>query len=99
VRFLLDHGADPRCKNALAVRVAIRRKDLRLVRMLVERGARAGVGGRGKRLRVEDRVEVGPEMLRVAVKCDARDIVEYLTKEKGCVPDIQTLHLMVHGAG
>jgi len=96
VRFLLDNGADPGCKNALAVKVAIRRKDLALLRLLVERGA--GAGGKAKRRRMEDRVRVSPEMVRVAVRCDARDIVEYLTKEKGCVPDMQTLHMTVEMA-
>jgi hypothetical protein len=33
-------------------------------------------------------------MLKVAVKLDARDIVEYFMKEKGCVPDLQTLQMM-----
>lgn len=36
VQFLLDNGASPRHKNGLAVRAAIRRKDLALVKMLVE---------------------------------------------------------------
>ncbi|OBZ72472.1 hypothetical protein A0H81_07649 [Grifola frondosa] len=94
VRFLLDHGASPACKNNLAVTVAIRRKDLALVRMLIERdGAVAASGspddgedrierqkGRGvkrkatetprasKRRRLEDRIGVTQEMLKVAVK-------------------------------
>lgn len=33
-------------------------------------------------------------MLKMAVKCDARDIVEYFMKEKGCVPDMQTVLMM-----
>ncbi|KAH0833115.1 hypothetical protein J3R83DRAFT_12112, partial [Lanmaoa asiatica] len=37
VRFLLDHGATPVWKSNLPVMVAIHRKDLGLVRMLVER--------------------------------------------------------------
>jgi hypothetical protein len=36
IRFLLAHGADPGCKGAFAVHVAIRRKDLPLVRTLLE---------------------------------------------------------------
>jgi hypothetical protein len=58
--------------------------------MLVERD---GAGAKGKRRRMEDRVRVGPAMVRAAVQCDARDIVEYLTKEKGCVPDMPTLRM------
>lgn len=37
IRFLLRKGAKPNCKDALAVRIAVRKKNLALVRMLVER--------------------------------------------------------------
>ncbi|KAF8072065.1 hypothetical protein FPV67DRAFT_1560757 [Lyophyllum atratum] len=102
IRFLLDHGADPQYKSCLAVLVAIRQKDLGLVRLLIERddspyeagGGTVGRAGKRKRRKLEDRVEVNPAMLKAAVKCDARDIVDYLTREKGCVPDMQTLHMM-----
>jgi len=98
VRFLLAHGATPARKNNLPIIIAIHRKDLGLVRMLVERtdtgkSSSKGKAG-GKRRRLEDRVDVTPGMLRAAVKCKAQDIVEYLTKEKGCIPDMQTLLLM-----
>ena len=39
VRFLLAHGADPSLNGGVAVRVAIRRRDVALVRMLVERSS------------------------------------------------------------
>lgn len=98
VRFLLDHGATPAQKNNLPIIIAIHRKDLGLVRMLVERtdtGKSSSKGkADGKRRKLEDRVEITPEMLRAAVKCKAQDIVEYLTREKGCIPDMQTLLLM-----
>jgi len=65
------------------------------VRMLIER-AEAGGGKRGaKKRRLEDRIEVTPEMLKAAVKSKARDIAEYFMQEKGCVPDIQTLHMLM----
>lgn len=38
IAFLLEHGADPRLKRAIAVNVAIQMHDLGLVKMLVERG-------------------------------------------------------------
>ncbi|KAL0954788.1 hypothetical protein HGRIS_003737 [Hohenbuehelia grisea] len=61
-------------------------------------GANSRQGGepaRGaKRRRLEDRMEPSPAMLKVAVKCGARDIADYLMNEKGCVPDMQTLKLM-----
>jgi len=95
VRFLLNHGASPRHKDCLAVMVAIRQKSLPMVKMLIER-TESGKEGMKKR-RLEDRVIVNPEMLRQAVKCKARDIVDYLTQEKNCPPDMQTLHLLMLG--
>ncbi|KAG8213227.1 hypothetical protein J3R82DRAFT_11693 [Butyriboletus roseoflavus] len=98
VRFLLDHGATPAWKHNLAITIAIHRKDLGLVRMLVERmdrGTSSSKGeANGKRRKLEDRVEVTPEMVKAAIKCKAQDIVEYLTMEKGCIPDMQSLLLM-----
>jgi len=89
VRFLLARGADPGRRGGLALWATIRRGDLELLKMLIERDGWDG----GKRRRVEDRVQVGSEMVRAAVKSDARDIVEYLM-EKGCVPDIPTLRMV-----
>ncbi|KAI0671406.1 hypothetical protein C8Q78DRAFT_1028767 [Trametes maxima] len=118
VRFLLKHGASPDFKNHLAVIVAIRRKSLPLVRMLIERDSpgassesspssgrrkRKREGGSesqekashsAKRRKLGDRVAVNPDMLKAAVKCNARDVVEYLMREKGCVPDMQTVLMM-----
>ncbi|KAI6099818.1 hypothetical protein F5141DRAFT_398689 [Pisolithus sp. B1] len=99
IQFLLSHGATPDRKGSLAVLIAISRRDLPMVRMLVERpetthaqpvGERAGA----KRRRLGDRVSVTPEMLRAAVKCKAQDIIEYFTREKGCIPDIHTLLML-----
>ncbi|KAF8462472.1 hypothetical protein JB92DRAFT_3089526 [Gautieria morchelliformis] len=89
VRFLLDHGADPRRQDCLAVRVAIVKKDLMLVRMLIEFEPEPGASA--KKRRRTDRVAVEPSMLDLAVKYDARDIVQYFMEEKGCIPNIKTL--------
>lgn len=124
IHFLLDHGARPHWKDSLAVIVAIRQKNLKLVKTLIERddsmrnaehnrdavnaepdhniGSSRANRSRNlspqpksvKRRKLEDRVTVNQQMLKVAVKCDARDIVEYLIKDKGCVPDLQTVLLM-----
>ncbi|OAX37623.1 hypothetical protein K503DRAFT_224743 [Rhizopogon vinicolor AM-OR11-026] len=98
VRFLLNHGASPRYKNSMPILVAIHRKDLSLVRLLVERvdlgPGTAEQKQKGKKRKLEDRAQVTPEMLKAAVKLNAWDIVEYFTKEKGCVPDMQTLLMM-----
>ncbi|KAI0300762.1 hypothetical protein BC826DRAFT_618818 [Russula brevipes] len=91
VRFLLEHGASPRRRGALSVRLAIKRGDLALVRLLVEPPDERRAG---KRRRLADRVQVNPEMLKVAVACGAHDIAEYLMNEKGCVPDLRTLSLL-----
>ncbi|KAI0701333.1 hypothetical protein BC835DRAFT_1411481 [Cytidiella melzeri] len=138
VRFLLDQGASPACKRGLAVHAAIRRKDLALVKLLVEpdpsspsasssnadaeevpsdaekfeasrqRDAKPLGGKRrlhsqdnerksrrtAKKRRLEDRVIVTQEMLKTAVACDARDIVQYFVQEKSCMPDMQTVRTM-----
>ncbi|KZT52332.1 hypothetical protein CALCODRAFT_487230, partial [Calocera cornea HHB12733] len=118
VKLLLERGANPALKEGMAVRVAVARRDLGLVRMLVERVDRASSDGQGsggsesgsggsagvgvevggrrkgrKRRRLSDRVEVTAAMLQLAVKLDARDIVQYLM-EKGCVPDMKTLRMV-----
>lgn len=93
IRFLLAHGADPGAKDGLAVVVAIRRRDLGLVRLLIERVDDAK-RGTGKRRKLRDRLVVTNEMLRIAVKCDARDIVQYFREEKGLVPDLKTLRTL-----
>lgn len=92
----------------MAVKVAIKQKNLKMVKMLVEREDRDGSlvpclapsperkevqkRQKGKRRRLEDRVEVDQSMLKLAVKCNARDIIGYLAWEKGVVPDMQTLN-------
>ena len=96
VRFLLDHGASPRRRDALAVRIAIKRRDLSLVRLLVEPPDAPPDERRAtnKRRKLADRVKATSEMLRLAVMCGAQDIAEYLMNEKGCVPDLRTLSLL-----
>ncbi|CAL1716855.1 unnamed protein product [Somion occarium] len=49
---------------------------------------------RAKKRRLEDRLAVTQDMLKIAVRCDARSIVEYFMNEKGCVPDMQTIMMM-----
>ncbi|KAH9945003.1 uncharacterized protein BXZ73DRAFT_86588 [Epithele typhae] len=143
IRFLLANEASPGCRDNIAVMVAIRKRNLPLVRMLIERdwtgpvdslemkpkrrkkllfaggpggddgtepggsegshtassdasGSSSGGGGStlGKRRKLGDRVKTDSIMLREAVKGDARDIVDYLMKEKGVSPDMQTVLLM-----
>ncbi|PCH42238.1 hypothetical protein WOLCODRAFT_132263 [Wolfiporia cocos MD-104 SS10] len=49
VRFLLENGASPAYKDGLAVMVAIRQKDLSMVRLLIERDGRQRVGATAER--------------------------------------------------
>ncbi|KAI0767893.1 hypothetical protein BC629DRAFT_1703223 [Irpex lacteus] len=134
VRFLLDQGASPANKSGLAVHAAIRRKDLSLVKLLIEpdpsavltTGPKATVAEPfaesssrpaatpeeekdtkkrpriesqvapprrkgAKKRRLEDRVAVTQEMLKTAVACDARDIVQYFVQEKSCMPNMGTV--------
>ena len=97
ITFLLSKGARPNEKDALAVRIAIRKRDLSLVQLLIERNEDTEYSlkaGNRKRRRLEDRVEVTTVMLSLAVEVDARDIVEYFM-DKGARPDMKTLHLMI----
>jgi hypothetical protein len=95
VRFLLEHGASPGRRKALSVKLAIKRRDLALVRLLVEPpDVCPGERKRGKRRRLADRVQVDSEMLKYAITCGAHDIAEYLMHEKGCMPDLETLSLL-----
>ncbi len=68
--------------------VAIRQKDLTMVKLLVERPQ---VRTNGKRRRTEDRVQLDSKALKIAVKMKAQDIIEYLHFEKRVIPDVHTL--------
>jgi len=97
VKFLLGHRGDPGAKGAIAVMVAIQRKDLQMVRSLIE-GDLDNPGG-AKRRRVPDRVVCTRAMLHRAAKVGAQDIVQYLLA-KGVTPDLQTLRLLhLNGSG
>ncbi|KAJ3516536.1 hypothetical protein NLJ89_g1057 [Agrocybe chaxingu] len=93
VQFLLDHQASPNCREGLALKVAIRHKSLDMFKMLVER--QPGSKRRGKKQKMEDRVLLDSNVLKVAVMSDARDVIEYLYREKGVVPDVQTLKRII----
>ncbi|KAF9007616.1 hypothetical protein BDQ17DRAFT_1351019 [Cyathus striatus] len=100
IRFLLDQGASPSCKRNMAVVIAIRQRDLQIVKVLIEREDKGDKSketkkSNSKKRKLEDRVELTSDMLKVAVKRNARDIVHYLSMEKGVVPDMQTLQMMV----
>ena len=94
IRLLLQLGASPACKEGIAVKVAIRQRNLKMVKLLVERKLVERDHrdkSKEKRRRLGDRIEVDQSMLKLAVKCDAADIIEYLAWDKGVIPDMQTL--------
>ena len=91
VKFLLGNGGDPGAKGAIVVMVAIQRRDLRMVKLLVE-GDLSDSGG-AKRRRVPDRVVCTTEMLQWAAKIEAIAIARY-PFVKGATPDIRTLGLL-----
>lgn len=67
-----------------------------MVKMLVEREDKASLNkGTAKKRKLEDRVLLDSRMLKIALERDAMDIVEYMTQEKGLIPDIQTLKTMM----
>lgn len=78
VRLLLNYGADPTKREGLAIFTAIKLGDLELVRLLIDTAE----------------VRATEQMLSVAVKSNASDVVEWLVKAKGCIPDMKTLRLM-----
>ncbi|KAH7108573.1 hypothetical protein BKA62DRAFT_740204 [Auriculariales sp. MPI-PUGE-AT-0066] len=90
VEFLLARGADPKRSGARAITIAIEQKNLQRVRLLCERRDQPK---RGKKRKLEDRVDVDTEFLRLAVKRRAVDIAEYFV-DKGVVPDMDTLRLL-----
>ena len=92
VKFLLGHRGDSGARGAIAVMVAIQRKDLQMVRLLVE-GNLDNPGG-AKRRRVPDRLACTRAMLHRAANVGAQDIVQYLLV-KGVAPDLQTLRLLL----
>jgi len=73
--------------------LAIRQRNLKMVKILVERGDKNVARGteKHKKRRLDDRVVVNGKMLKLAVKCGAHEIARYLTEEKGVMPDMQTL--------
>ncbi|PVF97220.1 hypothetical protein CPB86DRAFT_707299 [Serendipita vermifera] len=103
IRFLLAHKADPSRRDKKAVLMAISYRDLDLVKLLVE-GLQQGVVAKMEEIthpRTKSKNKVAPItgdlvavdniMLGAAVRNGATEIVEWLVKEKGCVPDIKTL--------
>ncbi|KAF9038827.1 hypothetical protein BDZ89DRAFT_1157096 [Hymenopellis radicata] len=82
----LQNGRETAAKDAIAVIVGINKKDLNLVRMLVEPEQKSS----SKRQWIPDRLRYseGPEMLKVAITVNARD---YL-RDQGIWGDLQNTY-------
>jgi hypothetical protein len=95
IDFLLTHGGDPSIKDNLAVEIAVQLKDLRIVKMLVERQHAAtdspakgknitpDTGRKGKRQKREDRVVITTKLVEAAIIKGSEEIVHYFVHEKG----------------
>ena len=89
IQFLLDHGAKATHMDYRALDEAIRKGDVNLVKMLIEKDTEdQDVKRNGKRSRTKDRVFVTDRILEKAVDegLKAREIVKYFIEEKGVRP-------------
>lgn len=88
--YLLQKGADPSLKDYMAVEIAISVKDLKMVKLLVEREQNGSGITRiesksespAKKIKLGDRIIVPAKMVESAMKKGAKDIVNYLVYDK-----------------
>jgi len=98
VEFILDRETSTNSHHRLALQLAVRQKDLGLLKLLVEGGGR-GIGRdpktmRSRRIekkRTTVRLPLDAELLNLAIHVGAYDIASYLHKEKKVVPNLQTI--------
>lgn len=93
IQLLLELGANPSRRNGLAILIAIQQRDLELVKLLVNSEEKREEVDSKKKSK-QDSSSMNSILLDEAVKARASDIVEWLVKEKGCVPDMKTLRAM-----
>ncbi|KAK8858820.1 hypothetical protein IAR55_003050 [Kwoniella newhampshirensis] len=108
--YLLGKGADPSLKGCLAVDVAISNKDIKMVRLLVERdptdtlvaspinsdsrveSGESKMGAkRAKKVKLDDRIRIGTNMVEAAMKKGSKEIVNYFVYEKKVMPPLQSI--------
>lgn len=103
VRWLLQYGADPGICDGSAVLVAIYRRNIQLVRMLVDieqdqdiehNSTPENTKGYLPKRPIPRRTAISKEMLKAAAKCESQDIIEYFVVEKKCMPDVETIAIM-----
>lgn len=81
ISTLLEHGADPSCKMNLAIKLALNQKDFDTAKLLIQHVKRP------------DRRN-GKELLTLAVKLGASQIIEILTSQD-VVPDLKTVQMLM----
>jgi len=80
IKYLLSKGADPGKKEGMAIQIAVKLGDLRIVRMLVEH-QNLGVQVGGKQDRVG--MDIPSKWVETAVRSGSDEIVSYFVHEKG----------------
>lgn len=89
VKFLLDKGVSSDRRDGIAIKIAIRSKNLDMLKMLLERPR-----PRSGKMKCRDKVSLHSSMMGIAISSGASDIVGYY-REKGVVPDIPSLRRLV----
>nr|ODN80218.1 hypothetical protein L203_05806 [Cryptococcus depauperatus CBS 7841] len=101
-KYLLQHGADPRLKDHMALEIAISMKDLVMVKILIERDpfetkmvcvqpCDENLSRSAKRIKLGDRIVVNTRMVEAAMKKGANDIVNYLVYDKKVIPPLKSI--------
>lgn len=92
VEFLLSRGAKVSANQHLAIQAAIKNKDLRMLKMLIDGGPlldddeKPILGANGEPIQRRDRVQLRRSWVDAAIEEGANDIVKWLIQEKGeCV--------------
>ena len=85
VEFLLRRGANPNNKEAFALTAAIEKKDLRMVKLLVEPfgDATESPPPPGKKRKFQDRMRILQTHVQHALNNGSPEIVDYFVHEKG----------------
>ncbi|EAL17127.1 hypothetical protein CNBN2190 [Cryptococcus deneoformans B-3501A] len=99
VTYLLQKGADPSLKDYMAVEIAVSMKDLKMVKLLIER-EQSGFGttrtgdeseSPTKKMKLGDRITVPAKMVESAMKKGTKDIVNYLVYDKKVIPPLSSI--------
>ncbi|KAG8904737.1 hypothetical protein FRB99_001276 [Tulasnella sp. 403] len=82
ISLLLTHGADPTCGGGMPMKLAIALRDMDLAKLLL------------RHLPPSTPAMIKQALLAYAIKCDARDIAQYLREHHGFVPTMSSLRTL-----